>query len=690
MRRCLHWASLCSVLALWPALCGAQTEQTYDYLGITTKIVIGASGDVQSNFDQVLKIVGLPSVSGGASSALGIDSSGNVRKDPGTTIDTSGHWLFGASVTGPFQIAGGSAADTALGFDNVRCYMNTTPRCTFEDAGFSQWTMDNFGGTLRFFRSNSSGTADEVPLAISDNLTITPLGHTVLPSQAFGFDIGTFLLPIGALHVGELWANSFVAQETIATIGGSIEVAPTTTLIEGISSSSTTIKTKHNNLANGARAFLKQDFRQEMLGVTSGPTKINVCTVNCDADSTTNWAGFGGTIATAPNQHVQGQYSILYTPTGGPPNTIAHTTATDFAASTQYTVSIYVKRSDAAAVVPSVSAYRFLCGDGVTIWNATAAVEAGSGWYRLYTTCTSPASPTGVVGVTSIPTAGGVTHFFDAVQIEAGSTLTPWSLTSSSYTVTRDLDGSGANSWDAGAAIVDTSVSFIDIFSTHGLKSTSEIGPTIVGNVRLSSTWNDWAPRWACGQLNGLYGYASSTFGCAFGDSTTTWVTANATDGFMIKNGSTVKLQASVAGTLSLVEGAVTLDNLGIRIQNTTSSSSEAKAYTFYGSVTHAKRPGLYYTESGGSSDFSMGNDAGTITINPSSTLSLTAAAGASQISLGSNLAVTASGNLNIALSGTLNINGSPGATSTASCGAGQHVSSWIIVAGWVVQLTCS
>jgi hypothetical protein len=58
---------------------------------------------------------------------------------------------------------------------------------------------------------------------------------------------------------------------------------------------------------------------------------------------------------------------------------------------------------------------------------------------------------------------------------------------------------------------------FIDIYSVHGIKSTSEYGPTVVVNGRDSVVYNDWTPIAAIGQLNGVYGYSSSAYGIGLG-----------------------------------------------------------------------------------------------------------------------------------------------------------------------------
>ncbi|GEM_PF-3010340 len=87
------------------------------------------------------------------------------------------------------------------------------------------------------------------------------------------------------------------------------------------------------------------------------------------------------------------------------------------------------------------------------------------------------------------------------------------------YTVIRDLDGTGANDWFAGDALFNTGHDagdgFIEMYALSGILGTA--GPTIVGNIRLSSIYNDWVEGWAIGNLNGLYGYAADTMGVALG-----------------------------------------------------------------------------------------------------------------------------------------------------------------------------
>jgi hypothetical protein len=93
--------------------------------------------------------------------------------------------------------------------------------------------------------------------------------------------------------------------------------------------------------------------------------------------------------------------------------------------------------------------------------------------------------------------------------------------------------------WYAGDAVFNTGTTgngFIDIYSIRGVKSAAQHGPTIVGNMRNSATFNDWSEHWGIGNLNGLYGYGTTTYGAAFGRyaNNSSFLTADATNGIRI------------------------------------------------------------------------------------------------------------------------------------------------------------
>jgi hypothetical protein len=189
---------------------------------------------------------------------------------------------------------------------------------------------------------------------------------------------------------------------------------------------------------------------------------------------------------------------------------------------------------------------------------------------------------------------------FMAVTSGAGG-----SAGSYTYSVVRNLDGSGANDWLAGDGVVNTRQTgdgFIDLYAASGILS--GVGPTIVGNVRTGTTYNNIEPRWAIGNLNGLYGYSGSTYGAAFGVPTGAWIKVDPTNGVRIGFNTTTNVQidasgnATFAGALSAATG-------------TFAGSLSAATGTFAGSLSAATGSfsGSITSTSGTIGGFSLGAD---------------------------------------------------------------------------------
>lgn len=296
-----------------------------------------------------------------------------------------------------------------------------------------------------------SGTCDGLTTSAATNLTLAPTGDLVtdpagkdiLPNLPYDINIGMLSKKYLTLHAAELWVETLVAQNTIATIGGRVLVAPTNILTVDLAPASTTISVKYNNFINGDRVYMEADGKLEFMAVASGAS-------------------------------------------GGGPYT---------------------------------------------------------------------------------------------------------------YTVTRNLDGTGANQWYAGDALLDTGTTgdgFIDLYSTAGILSSGS-GPTIVGNVRTGTTYNAYAPRWAIGNLNGLYGYGATTYGAAFGDASATNVTVDATNGFRIRNSTTNKFVADTSGNLSIV-GDLSVGTAGVIRSGATSLTTGT---------------GYWLAYNGGTPQFRVGNPGG-------------------------------------------------------------------------------
>jgi hypothetical protein len=145
------------------------------------------------------------------------------------------------------------------------------------------------------------------------------------------------------------------------------------------------------------------------------------------------------------------------------------------------------------------------------------------------------------------------------------------------------------------------------------------VGPTLCGNVRTGTGAFDLAERWCLGNLAGTYGYASSpaaVYGFASGNPSATWISADATNGFRIMNGSTEKMKADTSGNLSLtgnltigssgsiIGGNFTLNTSGLEVPVTNTSSLSAPfAYKWSGLSLGGS---MYYQgwESGGARGF--------------------------------------------------------------------------------------
>lgn len=289
-------------------------------------------------------------------------------------------------------------------------------------------SVDNSAFTDLFV--DSGGSLNFLP---TGNVAFDSVGNQVNPLNNFDQNLGQINKKWLSLHAAELFVETLVAQNTIATIGGRIIVAPTNQLIADLSSISTIISVKYNNLANGDRIYMEGNNSVEFMAVTSGASTIS--------------GGF-------------------------------------------------------------------------------------------------------------------------------------------SYSVTRNLDGTGSNDWFAGDALVNTGVSgdgFIDLYSVRGVKSGTQIGPTIVGNVRNSTTFNDWTENWAIGNLNGIYGYGSDIYGVALGKyaADNTHITVDSTNGVRIFDGlATIRTRFNPDGSGFLANNNISWDASGVTtiagwlINSTTINSS--------------------------------------------------------------------------------------------------------------------
>lgn len=340
----------------------------------------------------------------------------NYLSIAGQVITANAVNLAGTNVTGTLTVNKGGTGTSTFTTNGV-LYGNTTSAIQVTAQGAANTVLIANAGAPSFSAAPVIGTSITVPLITtlsSGNLTIAPTGSVTFdptgnqidPLTNYDLNLGQLSKKYLTLHAAELWVETLVAQDTVATIGGRILVGPTTVLTSDLASAATSIVVKHNQMISGDRVYLESNGKVEFLAITSAPS--------------------------------------------------------------------------------------------------------GTGPYT--------------------------------------------------YTVTRNLDGTGANDWFAGDAVFNTGQTgngFIDLYSVRGVKTSSQVGPTIVGNVRNSSTYNDWSERWAIGNLNGLYGYGTNIYGVAMGVPTAAWVKIDPTNGVRIGHNATTLTQIDASGNASFT-GSIT------------------------------------------------------------------------------------------------------------------------------------
>lgn len=338
------------------------------------------------------------------------------------------------------------------------------------------------GDTLTVAGAASFGSTLAVAGAASLSGTLGVAGvatfaDDVDPAQNYVSNLGAIDRRYLSVHAAELWVQTLVAQSVMATIGGRVFVAPTTTLSEDLAAAATSMVVTHNHLASGDIVVLEAHNRVEWIAVTSAPS--------------------------------------------------------------------------------------------------------GTGPYT--------------------------------------------------YSITRDLDGSGANDWIAGDAVVSTGTTgdgFMDLYATSGVLT--GFGPTIVGNVRTGTSYNQIEARWAIGNLNGLYGYAADTYGAAFGTPSGAWIKIDPTNGVRIGHNTTTRIRldastgaASFTGGITSASGSIGGWTIGA------SSLTSGSGSTTVGLDSGGTNPAIYAGSSTpGSAPFRVTNAGALTATNATITGSITATSG--------------------------------------------------------------
>ena len=356
------------------------------------------------------------------------------------------------------------------------------------DVGESQLTL-TYEGAETFdstFTVSDQGllvidSGDEANMELHCKEAVLPKGHIEI-------DLGKWDRKWKTLWVAEIVAESLVAQEVMATIGGRIMVAPTTKLIQALNNdeATSTMYVEHNGtLAVGDYGFLKSAPAgipmQEAVHVTAGPVA-------------TTMAGQPVAGGIYDGNAVVDAVDLLF------PNT---------------NIDARLEMTDAHGLEH---------GQWITIVDTNGDDENDwDGAYQVFLV------DRGMTGNTDHQTTNkqfylqmgsSATHYTTSVQFSNLSfTTSPYS-----YTVTRNIDdtGIGANYWAVDSAVVtlggQLGDGYIELTSTQTIHG--QQGPAITlferNEVSDGTDWDASTPQVQIGELEGYAGY-SGGFGLVAG-----------------------------------------------------------------------------------------------------------------------------------------------------------------------------
>ena len=400
---------------------------------------------------------------------------------------------------------------------------------------------------LRFDKAAEIRTAvGNLEISPAGDLLINCTGQDVYPVETIDTDLGQWDHMWRTLYAAELYVETLVAQDVLATIGGRIMVAPTTFLTSdlggqliqnnsfetpGDGGGVALIQVPH---ATGRRALYQPDITGDAAG---DPVDVFDKWVE---DAT------GGNITRDATLPYDGTYSCHLEGTGGVPLVYMILTLTGgmkyglrFWAKGDGTVNgRYAVWNDTESVYEIPSTVTGVTGTTWTLVEDDFTVTGegnnhillilrgppgttGDCWYdlvELYEIAVQTEhNPFAVNDYFVMKTAPGGMAQIEVFQVTAG----PTGGGPFTYTVTRDLEGTGINSWYSGDACAGLGYAigsgWIELTSTSTVLS--HLGPTMMIYTRSATTnWDDVDPTVAIGNLESVLDYSTPVMGWAIAD----------------------------------------------------------------------------------------------------------------------------------------------------------------------------
>ena len=129
--------------------------------------------------------------------------------------------------------------------------------------------------TTNFHGAVASPAGTSLIIAPAVDLILAPVSDLVQPDLPYSINLGRLQRKFLTLHAAELWVETLVAQNTMATIGGRILVGPTSALTVDLAPSDLNVILKHNNFAVGDRVYMESDGKVEFMAIASAAVAVS-------------------------------------------------------------------------------------------------------------------------------------------------------------------------------------------------------------------------------------------------------------------------------------------------------------------------------------------------------------------------------------------------------------------------------
>jgi hypothetical protein len=754
---------------------------------ITDRMVVGGS-----TFGEVMRIVGSPTVASGTGTQNPsvIDADGDVLEDSNTTVSTAGAWTWGAAgqFSSTLGVTGATTLSSTLGVSGLATLgagLNLTGNLTPASG-----TLPVIGGLSTTgdiaINGNDLTSTGVLNVRPTGSLTLDPTGDIILdpdgndvqPLTNYTINVGASNRKFLSFWAAEAWFDTIVAQDIMSTIGGRVQVGPTSSLLSDLAAAGTTLRVKHNSFRVNDLLRLEARWRVEFIKVTAGPTRVtSACGTNADGTTiaecweytiTRNHDGtgandwlkgdsvFGGCATVGDGcidlTSIRGSMAIGYSDEvlADEPEVMARlneTSGTSVAdatghgltgalggTGTGWSASSPLADGGTAMFCGGTRHVIFPAAGNLTPLNGTATFEGwfnvsgsfGSGYWTLWSKGTSWSVDVNMSGALVAIHNGTetITLLSAGVLVDAGNwqhvaivrdsatnqykvyyngtltntvsyTNTP---TSNSTQLRACAESSGTqqfSGWIDDLSVFANRALMADDIAQHYAarnvvtRPVYRAGPTIDFLERTGTDFEDVTERATVGNLEGRYDYTSKTYGVAAGDATAAWFGFDETNGVRGMYGSTKKFGIDMAGVASFTEGAITINDDGISIFNSTNAWANVKSYGFTGNISYDDlQPGMFYLETGGNGNTvvtagvrSTGTDTVAI-VGDEVYLTAPAAGGPGSIFIG------ATTNLNLSAA-TITVDTFATATSNLSCSSGQAIKAIHVYKGIVRSVSC-